>query len=40
VKGGKVVELYTDQLVAIVEEELLYGHVCGSHMPVTLEVVF
>jgi hypothetical protein len=30
VKGGRVVELYTDQLVTIVEEELLYGKVCGS----------
>jgi len=30
VKGGRVVELYTGQLVAVAEEELLYGKVCGS----------
>ncbi len=41
-------ELYTGQLVTVVEEELLYGKVCGSKRKdsgritsrVTLEVVF
>jgi len=40
--------LYTDELVAVVEEELLYGKVCGRKrkdsgritLRVTLEVVF
>jgi len=48
VKGGRVVELYTDQLVTVVEEELLYGNVCGSKSKdisritsqITLGVVF
>jgi len=48
VKGGRVVEPYTNQLVVVVEEELLYGKVCGSKRKdsgkitsrITLKVVF
>jgi hypothetical protein len=46
--GGTVVELYADQLAAVVEEELLYGKVRNSrrrdigrnNSRVTLELVF